>query len=462
MSVAPTLPSSPDTDGLEQPRRFWAAVTLLLAIAVTVLDSSMANVALPSIARSLGVDPAQVVWVVMAYNLVVVVSLLPLSAVAERIGFKRMYAAGMILLMISSAAAAFSSSLTFLILARVFQGLASSMLMCLSGGLVRNIYPLRKLSQGISFNAITVGVTAVLGPSLGAFILQLASWPWIFWVVIPFGALSLLGVRYLPDVPRSSNERFDWIACGLSVLVFGLSLIGLDILVKLPGWSLACFVVVGVAGMLLLRRSVQQTAPLLPIDLLRRIPVAYAVGASFFSFAAQMSAFVSLPFYFQSVRHYAYADVGVLLGAWAVGVAVMAPLSSYLIRYFSIATLCAMGAGCMAVGISTVLSLPLSVDFLWLMAAMLLGGIGFGFFQTPNNRALLTGAPKHRSGAAGGLQSITRVFGQGFGTALVSVVFTLAAAFGPTAGVMVAIACAVIATLINIHRFFNPVPDLPA
>lgn len=458
MSSQPSCTPPIEADGLDWPRRLWAALTLLVGIAVTVLDASMANVALPSIARSLSVDASQVVWVVMAYNLVIVVSLLPLSAMAERVGFRRMYVAGMVLLMLASVGAAFSNSLVTLIVARVFQGLASSMLMCLFGGLVRNIYPLAKLSQGISLNAVTVGVMAVLGPSLGAFILELASWPWIFLVIVPLCMASLFGVRFLPEVPRAS-ERFDWTACLLSMVVFGLSLIGLDILVKFPLWALACFALVAVTGTLLLRRSLLQTAPLLPVDLLRRVPVAYAVGASFFSFAAQMSAFVSLPFYFQSVRSFSYADVGMLLGAWAVGVAGMAPMSSWLLRYFSIATLCAVGAGCMALGVGTVLVLPLGGSFAWLTVAMLLGGIGFGFFQTPNNRALLTGAPRHRSGAAGGLQSITRVFGQGFGTALVSVVFTLAAAFGPTAGVLVSIVCALVATAINIHRAFNPARD---
>lgn len=443
------------------PRRLWAGLTLLVAISVTVLDASMANVALPSIARSLSVEAGQVVWVVMAYNLVVVVSLLPLSAMAERVGFRRMYVAGMALLALASVGAAFSNSLTTLIVARVFQGLASSMLMCLFGGLVRNIYPLAKLGLGIGLNAVTVGFMSVLGPSMGAFILELASWSWVFLVVVPFCVVSLTGVRFLPEVPRAS-ERFDWTACLLSMVVFGLSLIGLDILVKFPQWALACFVLVILSGIVLLRRSVQQTAPLLPVDLLRRVPVAYAVGASFFTFAAQMSAFVALPFYFQRVLNYSYADVGILLGFWAVGVVSMAPLAGILLRYFSIATLCFVGSGGMALGMTVVLFLPLDSAFAWLCTAMLVGGLGFGFFQTPNNRALLAGAPRHRSGAAGGLQSITRVFGQGFGTALVSVVFTLSAAFGPAAGVLVSITCALIATGINIHRTFNPAPDAAA
>jgi DHA2 family multidrug resistance protein-like MFS transporter len=93
-------------------------------------------------------------------------------------------------------------------------------------------------------------------------------------------------------------------------------------------------------------------------------------------------------------------------------------------------------------------------------AAMFLGGIGFGFFQTPNNRAMLAGAPRHRSGAAGGMQATIRVFGQSSGTALVAIAFASSVPRGPVLGVVAAICCALVALLINIVRHMNPVADL--
>lgn len=446
-------------DGLEAPRRHWAAATLLLALTVTVLDSSMANVALPAIAGALRIDPANVVWVVIAYNLVVVVSLLPLSAVAERVGFRRMFALGMTMFMAASLASALSTSFLSLLLARMAQGLGSAMLMCLFGGLVRNIYPMNKLGMGLSLNAMTVGVMAVLGPAIGAFILQAVSWHWIFLVIVPFCIASYFGVRFLPDVPRSAS-RFDWVACLLSAPVFGLSVIGLDAVVKDPARAVLCLLIAALAAWALVRRSRGQLAPIVPVDLLRIKPIAYAVGASAFSFAAQMAAFVSLPFYFKEVLHYSYGDVGILLGVWSIGVAVMAPVAGYLSGRYAIAVLCGIGAAGMAAGMTWVVLLPASTAFLWLILAMLVGGVGFGFFQTPNNRALLAGAPRHRSGAAGGMQATTRVFGQSFGTALVAVSFNISEINGAVIGIVAAIACAVVAMCINIARQLNPVADL--
>lgn len=446
-------------DGLEAPRRHWAAATLLLALTVTVLDSSMANVALPAIAGALRIDPANVVWVVIAYNLVVVVSLLPLSAVAERVGFRRMFALGMTMFMAASLASALSTSFLSLLLARMAQGLGSAMLMCLFGGLVRNIYPMNKLGMGLSLNAMTVGVMAVLGPAIGAFILQAVSWHWIFLVIVPFCIASYFGVRFLPDVPRSAS-RFDWVACLLSAPVFGLSVVGLDAVVKDPARAVLCLLIAALAAWALVRRSRGQLAPIVPVDLLRIKPIAYAVGASAFSFAAQMAAFVSLPFYFKEVLHYSYGDVGILLGVWSIGVAVMAPVAGYLSGRYAIAVLCGIGAAGMAAGMTWVVLLPASTAFLWLILAMLVGGVGFGFFQTPNNRALLAGAPRHRSGAAGGMQATTRVFGQSFGTALVAVSFNISEINGAVIGIVAAIACAVVAMCINVARQLNPVADL--
>src|SRR5690606_9559853 len=103
------------SDGLGLPRRHWAAATLLLTLTIAVLDATMSNVALPAIAQALSIAPADVVWVVIAYNLVVVVSLLPLSAVAERVGFRRMFAVGVTLFMLASICSAASVSLTTLV-----------------------------------------------------------------------------------------------------------------------------------------------------------------------------------------------------------------------------------------------------------------------------------------------------------------------------------------------------------
>lgn len=448
----------PPPDGLPKPQRHWAALVLRLALTISVLDATMSNVALPAIAKDLDIDAAAVVWVAIAYNLTVVVSLLPLSAVAERVGFRRLFTAGITLFMVASVGSASAGSLQMLMASRIAQGFGAAMLMCLFGGLVRNIYPLRRLGMGISLNAMVVGLMAVIGPTAGAFILQVASWQWIFLINVPICLLTYAGIRFLPEIPRSAH-RFDWVAAALTVPAFGLAIVGLEALVQDPIVAVLCLILAGLAGWALLYRSRDQVAPLVPVDLLRVLSIRYAVGASAFSFASQMAAFVSLPFYFHHVLNYSYGDIGILLGAWSIGVAAMAPMAGFLSGRFSIAVLCGIGAACMALGLAWLMVVPVHTAFAWLFAAMLLSGVGFGFFQTPNNRALLAGVPRHRSGAAGGMQATTRVFGQSFGTALVALSFGLSHTHGSLLGMGMAVVCALVAVAINVARYLNPAAD---
>jgi DHA2 family multidrug resistance protein-like MFS transporter len=133
---------------------------------------------------------------------------------------------------------------------------------------------------------------------------------------------------------------------------------------------------------------------------------------------------------------------------------VIALIAGRLSDRYSVALLCAIGAGSMAIGLLGVVLMPASTSDVWLFAAMLLSGIGFGFFQTPNNRVLIGSAPRHRAGALGGLQATTRVFSQTFGAAIVSLVFGLGLVSGPTLGLVVAIFFSLIAVAVNIVRHY--------
>lgn len=445
-------------DGLPKPRRYYAGATLLSALVITVLDASMSNVALPVIAAELSIPPASVVWVAIAYSLAVVMTLLPLSAIAERVGLGRMFAAGTIVFLLASLAATFSYDFKTLIAARVIQGIGSSMLMCLIGGLVRNIYPLRRLAMGLSFNAITVSMTAVLAPSLGAFVLSFTSWRWLFLINVPLCLLTWLGIRYLPKVPKNPRP-FDWIACLLSLPFFGLSIVGLDLLATQARWSIVCLVLAFVCGWVLIRRSAKQVAPMMPVDLIRITPVAYAAVASFFAFAAQMASVVALPFYFQRIMGYDYTAIGIYLGMWSLGVGLMAPFSAWLSNRLSIAIICATGASLLTLGTTLLLFYDAETAAGWMAFSMIMSGVGFGLFQTPNNRALLAGVPRHRSSAAGGMQATIRVYGQSFGTALVALAFAFGLERGPILGISVAAFCAMAAVVVNIFRHYNPASD---
>ena len=429
----------------------WAALTLLFGIGMSVLDSSMTNVALPDIAREMGVSAASVVWIVNAYGLTLVMMLLPLSAVGERTGFKRLFKIGLVLFICSSLASSFAPNLPVLLFCRVLQGLGGAAIMCLFGALVRHIYPPRYMGRGIGMNAMMVGLMSVIGPTLGSFILSISNWHWIFLINLPLGLIVLLGVKYLPDV-QPVKGRFDWQSAALSMTTVGLLIVGIDYSSTYV-WQSACLIALGMAtGVVLVRRSYQQPAPLVPVDLLQIPAMRFAIAASLFTFSAQMATFVSLPFYLQQTLGRPLSSVGMLMAGWPLGAALIAMVAGRLSNRFPVAALCGVGAGAMATGLLVIVLAPASINDIWLMLAMVLGGVGFGFFQTPNNRVIIGSAPRHRAGALGGLQATTRVFGQTFGAAMVASAFSLSVALGPTLGLWVGVTFASLAVLVNVIR----------
>ena len=450
-TTAPPSKSAP-YDGLPAPRRYWAMCTLMAGLMMAVLDATIAHVALPTIARDLNTAPASAIWIVNAYNLAVVTLLLPCAAIAERIGFRRMFTFGLALFTAASLFCAVSDTLFQLTAARVLQGMGAACIMSLMGGFVRNIFPLSKLGFGMSINATTVALSAVLGPTIGSVILSISSWPWIFAINLPIGAAALIGVRHLPDVPKN-DVPFDGLSALLCMVALGSFITAVDFLGQNILRSLGLFVLAFASAALLIRRARNQTAPLVPVDLLRIRVIAFAACASVCTFAAQMASYVSLPFYFQTVLGRPYLEIGLLMAAWPFGTALVATLAGRASDRYSAALLSGLGAAAMALGLITLILLPKDVANIWIMCGMFVAGVGFGFFQTPNNRAMLSAAPRSRSGAAGGMQATIRVFGQSFGTALVAIAFSVSVASGPTLGLIFAAMCAVMAIVVNCVRF---------
>jgi DHA2 family multidrug resistance protein-like MFS transporter len=415
-----------DSDGLPSPQRRWAMLAIGLAIAMAVLDSAIANVALPTIARDLAASPADSVWVVNAYQLVITILLLPLASLGEITGYRRIYRIGLAVFTLASLGCALSGSLGLLTLARVVQGVGAAGVMSVNAALVRYIYPRRMLGQGIGIVALVVAVSAAVGPTVAAGILSVASWPWLFAVNVPTGVATMLAARALPRTPRSGG-RFDYPSALLNALFFGLLIIAIDSLGH-GGRALYVALAFGGAaasGVALVVRQLPQAAPLLPVDLLRIRLFALSIATSVCSFAAQMLAYVAIPFYLQDALGRDAVATGLLMTPWPAATALTAPIAGRLADRYSAGVLGALGLGLFAAGLALLALLPTApadADIVWRMA---LCGVGFGLFQSPNNRAILSSAPRERSGGASGMLGTARLLGQTSGAALVALMFGL-------------------------------------
>ena len=436
-------------DGLPVPQRYWSALAIWLALAMAVLDGAIANVALPTIARELGASPATSVWIINAYQLTITVLLLPLAALGDRIGYKCIYLPGLALFTIGSLGCALGGTLTLLIAARVFQGIGAACIMSMSAALVRATYPANMLGRGIGYNAMVLSMSAAIGPTLAALILSVASWPWLFLINLPIGLAALaVGRQALPD-PPGHGERFDWLSALLSAAMMGCIVFGAELLAREGSRSGLGLVVSGVlAGAALVWRESGERHPLVPLDLLR-IPIfTLSISASVVSFAAQMLAYVAIPFLLQTVLGRSVFATGLLMTPWPIAIGIAAPVAGRLADRIPAGLLGGIGLSIFALGLFYLSRLghsPSNFDIAWRMAVC---GLGFGFFQSPNNRTIVSAAPKPRSGAAGGMLATARLLGQTAGAVTVGAAFHLSGvAVAPSLLLAAAIAAMVAAGL---------------
>jgi DHA2 family multidrug resistance protein-like MFS transporter len=285
-------------------------------------------------------------------------------------------------------------------------------------------------------------------------VLAIAPWPWLFAINVPIGLAALaIGMRALPRNP-GHREPYDFVSALMNALVFGLAITAVDGLgqgERRP-YVIAELAAAGVIGYFFVKRQLKQSAPLLPVDLMR-IPVfALSIATSFCSFTAQMLTFVSLPFLLQNGFGMSQVETGFLMTPWPLVIVFVAPVAGMLADRYSAGLLGGIGLAILSAGLlllATVGAHPEPFDIAWRMA---LCGLGFGLFQSPNNRQMLSSAPRARSGGASGMLGTARLSGQSLGAALVALVFGLAPQHGAIITLFMAAAFAAAAAVVSLMR----------
>lgn len=461
MSTIPYI--APPADGLPMPRRLWAILAVAFGVGLSVLDSAIANVALPTIGQELGISSADSIWIVNAYQLAIMVSLLSFSALGELVGYRKVYIGGLMLFTVASVGCALSSSLATLVLARVMQGFGAAAQLRLGVDDADERGVDRRDGRGLGLNATVVAVSSVAGPTIAAGILSIAHWPWLFAVNIPVGLVALsLSHRFLPDNPvRVGTHRFDWRDAVMNALTFGLLMAsvegfshGLDPRILSAG--IAALLVV---GFFFIRSQLREPYPLLPFDLLR-IPIfSVSVLTSICSFLGQMLAMVALPFYLQHEFGYDEVATGLLMTAWPAVIMVVAPIAGILVERVHAGFLGGTGLTAMAAGLFLLAFLPddpAPFDIAW---RLVLCGAGFGLFQSPNNSILIASAPPQRSGSASGMLATARLVGQTTGAALMALLFHIVPENSTHTALLLAGGFALTGAVVSITRIRLPLPE---
>jgi DHA2 family multidrug resistance protein-like MFS transporter len=433
-----------------------ALLAILLGVSLGSLDTAIANTALPAIAADLHAPAAASIWIINAYQLAVVASLLPLAALGDLVGPRRIFLGGLAFFTAASLACALADTLATLTAARALQGMGAAGVMSVNIALIRMIYPASRLGRGVGLNALVVGMSFALGPTVASLVLAVATWPWLFAINVPLGLIALAFAW--PALPRTARRGhgFDPLTAVLTSLTFAALILALGAGAQREPWPwvLTPLLLALVAGALLLRRQAGHPAPMLPVDLLRRPLFALSTITAICSFATQGLAFVSLPFYFEQVLHRNPIETGFLMTPWAIVVALAAPIAGRLSDHHPAGLLGGVGLAILSGGMVSLALLPTDPSALNIALRMALCGIGFGFFQSPNLKALMSSAPSERSGGASGVIAMARLIGQTLGAALVALCFGLVGDQGPTLALALGAVFAALASVASFSRLW--------
>lgn len=428
-------------------RRGFVLAALLCATFMATVDSSIVNVALPTLSRELHAPASDTVWVTTAFLLAAACCIPATAALGDRFGRRRLFLLGVPLFTLASVACAAAPTIGVLVAARVAQGVASSLVLAVPIPVFRHVVPPERLGSVLGLNAMTVALGTSAGPTLGGLLLTVLPWPWLFLVNVPVGlTATLLGWRFLPRVTGRAG-RFDvlgsvWIAAAIAS--FLLAVRGLGAASTLPV-SIVLLVAAAVLVVLFVRHETRTAQPVIPPALFRR-PFTLAVLTASCSFFGQSTAFVALPFLFQESLGHSALRSALLFTPWPLVIVLVAPLSGRAADRVSPTLLALLGLTVLAGGLVSLALLPDDASTVEVLARTALCGLGFAIFQSPNNREMMSAAPLQHAGSAAGVLNLNRTVSQSTGSGAVSVVFVASgAAAGQHVGLVLALGAAVTA-----------------
>lgn len=439
--------------GLPFPRRIYAIVVMLVGSLMLMIDTSIASVVLPTIAKEMNVPSSSVVMVVTIYQLILAMTVMSMAALGDRFGHRRVYQAGFVLHMLAAGLSFFADSLYALVAARALQALGAAAASSMGVALLREIYPARRLGAGLGINTIANATGTSLGPVLGGFILSVSNWHWVFVAIVPFSVLLLVFSRTLPD-PKPRNHAFDIVGAGLCALTFGLVVGGLESLIHSshPLFSLA-IISSGIAvAYFFVRHELGESDPVLPVDLLAMPPIAFSTIACFCATLASIILILYMPFRLQNGYGFNPAELGGLISMYAVGSLCTAPAAGLLADRVSVALLSIIAMVAASIALLLMAYLPAQPSHFDIGWRIWLCGVGFGIFSSPNARLMVASAPPQRTASAGSIFSTTRMLSQAVGATLIAALFALGLGNG-SAPLFVAMSLTVIAGAISVMSF---------
>lgn len=403
--------------------RWFVLATVSIGTFMSTLDSSIVNVALPTMSGQLHAKLSTLQWAVTAY-LLTISSLLPVfGKTADLLGRRKVYSLGFLIFTLGSALCGSAQNIWFLVGTRVLQAVGAAMLMANSAAITTDIFPPHERGRALGLTGTVVALGSMTGPALGGILIGLIGWRSIFYINLPIGIIGYLAAfSILPaDKPKKDDEKFDFI--GASLFAAGM----VSVLFAINngeewGWSSPPVILVLVLGMAILwlfvvnEKKVEH--PMIELSLFHNRPFVIGNLSGGLSFVAMFANNMLLPFYLQHILNYSPSRVGLVMTAFPIMMAVVAPLSGNASDKYGPLVLTTGGLSIIAAGLFYYSTLTPTAGFYRVIIGPLLIGLGSGMFQSPNNSSVMSSVPRQKLGLAGGINSLVRNVGMITGIAL--------------------------------------------
>ncbi|HET9104864.1 MAG TPA: DHA2 family efflux MFS transporter permease subunit [Solirubrobacteraceae bacterium] len=415
-----------------------SAVVIIGSI-MSILDTTIVNVALATLGRDLHATITNIQWVVTGYMLSLAAVIPVTGWAARRFGAKPVYLTSLVLFVLGSALCGLATSSGELIVFRVLQGIGGGMILPIGQLMMAEAAGPKRMGRVMSVVAVPAMLAPILGPTIGGLIIDNASWRWIFYVNVPIGVIAVAAaVRILPTVARQRTERLDFLglalmATGLPLITYGLAEVG-----STGGFSSGKVIIPLIAGVLLVgvfvRHALRVPRPLLNLRLYRRPTFSTASVTMFCVGAALFGGMILLPLYWQTVRHESVVVTGLLTAPQGLGAALVMPIAGRLTDRYGGGGLTLLGVTLCTLGTVPFGLIGAHTSIVWLCFAMLVRGFGIGFAFMPAMSAAFASLERDELSHATPQLNVLQRVGGSIGTAVLAVILQRALVGAHTAG----------------------------
>jgi EmrB/QacA subfamily drug resistance transporter len=415
---------------VSSPANKWPTFFIVATgVFMSTLDSSMVNIALPFIMKDFHTSLADTQWVVMVYLLTITASLLFWGHLSDRLGRGRIYTTGMSIFGLGSLACAYAPALSFLVSARFLQALGAAMMMATGPAIIKETFPKEQLGRGLGLIGMAVSLGLMSGPSLGGFLLELASWHLLFLITVPLGLLfAFLAIRILPGPTHHYTGPLDWLgslfwSCALVLLSLTLthassaswSVSRLLLSAGTGAAALCCFIII----------ETRRPHPLLAMSLFRNRHFSLAILSAVLSFMVLFAVILLIPFHLDRVLGLPPSRIGLVMLAIPSSILVISPLAGWLSDSVGARLISTLGLGISTLGVFLLTTIEATTTPLIIAGQLSLLGLGQALFLSPNSASVLSHVETSKAGAAAALLATARNLGMLLGIAQAALLFSL-------------------------------------